>query len=275
MIKKSVLFLLAFLLFHATYIVLFPSSSKGTHQWQENQIKAQHFLYGGWADTVMIGTSLSARIIPESIPSVKSCSFSACVVEDGLRLILSKDEVPHYVLLETNYFFRPSNEELLRSNTKGIMPRLRKYFPSLQERFSPICLVCEPFMRNALAPSEIVDTIRLNKNIESRIAEDCNRLLSETEVNQRVKTLKHLIRKLESYGTKIVLFEMPLNDRLRYLPSNEQTRKVIWKMFPPSHYLYLPNDTSHYLTNDGEHLDAKGQRRYSQYFKHLLDSISI
>lgn len=256
-------------------IAFVPNKGIGTHQWQENQIRAQRFLYEMSSDTVIVGTSLSARILLDSLNGVSSCAFSAGVVEDGLRLILSKDVIPHFVLIETNYILRSSNEELIKVNTQGPMPYLRNCFPILREQNAPICLIGRCFMMGALAPAETVDMDRLHKNIKNRIIEDNTHFLIEKQMEERMQTIMFLVSKLEERGAKIVLFEMPLNDKLKPVRSNEQTRQAVIHMFPKDKYIYLPNDTSTYLTNDGEHLDAEGQRRYSHFLKEALASISF
>ena len=275
MIKKSIIcfFIIAFC--YSTLIAFVPNKGIGTHQWQENQIRAQRFLYEKSSDTVIVGTSLSARILLDSLKNVSSCAFSACVVEDGLRLILSKDVIPHYVLIETNYILRPSNGELVTVNTQGPLPLLRNYIPILREQNAPISLIGYCFMQRALAPADTVDLERLHKSIENRILEDNTHFLTEKMQKGRMNVIMSLISKLEKRGAKIVLFEMPLNDSLKYVRSNEQTRQAVNRMFPKEKYIYLPNDTSTYLTNDGEHLDAEGQRRYSHYLKEILASTPL
>lgn len=251
-------------------IAFVPNKGIGTHQWQDNQIRAQRFLYEMSSDTVIVGTSLSARILLDSLNGVSSCAFSAGVVEDGLRLILSKDVIPHFVLIETNYILRSSNEELIKVNTQGPMPYLRNCFPILREQNAPISLIGCCFMQGALAPADTVDMERLQKNIENRILEDNTHFLTKEQQKGRMNVIMSFINKLEKRGAKIVLFEMPLNDRLKHIRSNEQTRNAVIRMFPKDKFIYLPNDTGTYLTNDGEHLDAEGQRRYSHYLKETL-----
>lgn len=275
MIKKSIIcfFIIAFC--YSLLIAFLPNKGIGTHQWQDNQIRAQRFLYEKSSDTVIVGTSLSARILLDSLKNVSSCAFSACVVEDGLRLILSKDMIPHYVLLETNYILRPSNEELVKVNSKGPLPLLRNYIPILREQNAPICLMGRRLMMGALAPADTVDMDRLYKSIKKRILEDYTHFLTEKQLNERIQTVMSLISKLEKRGAKIVLFEMPLNESLWHVNSNEQTRQAVMRMFPVDKYIYLPNDTSTYLTNDGEHLDAEGQRRYTRFFRAALASTPL
>ncbi|MBQ2132287.1 MAG: hypothetical protein II431_13230, partial [Prevotella sp.] len=141
MIKKSILSFFMLFIIHVIFIWLFPTLGMATNQWQDNMVKAQHFLYAEDTDTAMVGTSLSARILPDSIPSVRSVAFGGCAAEDGLRLILSKPTVPHCVLIEANLLFRKGNDELIDKMTKGVIPQLKKCIPSLRECNEPICLL--------------------------------------------------------------------------------------------------------------------------------------
>ena len=274
MIKKTLISFFVFSTLYAIMVYFYPNKGIGTHQWQENQIKVQRYLYEHTNDTVIVGTSLSARLLPDSFPMVTSCSFSACVVEDGLRVVLSKKKAPHMVLIESNYFLRPSNGELVNLNTKGLMSILRQYLPILREYNSPISLIGYCFMRGAFAPSDDVDMARLSNLIEHRITEDDSHFLTKEQVKDRLDVIIPLIHELEACGTKIVFFEMPLNERMIHLPSNDQTRQVVNKVFPSEKYVHLPIDTTKYLTTDGEHLDLLGQYRYSSFMKKALANIS-
>ena len=113
MIKKSILCFAVLFGLHLSIVLLNPTMGMATHQWQDNVIKAQQFIYAEESDTVMVGTSLSARIIRDSIPTVRSVSFGGCAVEDGLKIILSKGNFPKYILAETNLFFLDGNPELV------------------------------------------------------------------------------------------------------------------------------------------------------------------
>lgn len=94
MIKKSILAFVAVFAIHALIVWANLSEGMPTHQWQSNYVKAQTFLYSDDTDVAMVGTSLSGRIIGDSIPTVNSVSFGGCAVEDGLRIISSKDKFP-------------------------------------------------------------------------------------------------------------------------------------------------------------------------------------
>jgi len=277
MIKKSIICFVALSVLHLCLVLANPSMGMATHQWQDNVMKAQQFLYAGKADTVMVGTSLSGRIIRDSIPFVKSVSFGGCSVEDGLKIILSKKDVPKLVLLETNLLLIDGNPELVSRITNGVIPKIRHWIPSLREQYEPICLFASLMMNstgiNPQAGMAKVDMNLLNESINRHIADD--RLMPEEWIKRRGETIKALIAGLERKGTRFVFFEMPVNERLLHLKKNDQIRSFVKKEFPTSKYLYLPSDTSKYLTTDGEHLDFEGQQRFSHYFRKVLDDVTM
>ena len=273
MVKKSLFWFVLFLLGYSLFIAVYPNKGVGTHQWQENQIKVHKYLYGGQIDSVIVGTSLSARILADSIPSICSCAFSGCVVEDGLRIILSQQKTPKYVFIETNYSLRSSNGDIVKTNIHGVLPFLRKFIPALREQNAPICVFGSWCMPDALAPSAVVELNRLNENIGKRLNEDLSKRLSDAQLAERLAIIKQLVNLLEKRGATIVFFEMPLNKRLIHAESNNQTRQAIRRSFPDSHYVFIPTDTSTYITSDGEHLDREGQRRYSHFFKEHLKNL--
>lgn len=277
MIKKSIYCLLFFSVLHLCVVLLNPSLGTATHQWQDNLVKAQSFYYSDKADTVMVGTSLSAKIISDSIPSVKSVAFGECAVEDGLKLILSKNDLPKYVLVETNLLLRNGNPELVSKTTTGVVSLIKGWIPSLRERYEPICLFASMIMTstgvNAQAGKTKINTKLLNESINRMHKND--RLVPEEEAESRLKDIKGLINELERKGTQIIFFEMPINEKLLHLKRFAQTRDVMKKEFPKNLYTYMPTDTTKYLTTDGEHLSFDEQQRFSHFFSKALKQLKL
>ena len=272
MIKKSIFCFVILAVLHLCFVYFNPSIGMATHQWQDNVIKAQQFMYAENSDTVMVGTSLSGRIIRDSIPFVKSVSFGGCAVEDGLKIILSKGEVPKYVLVETNLLLREGNAELVSNITEGLIPKIRRWIPSLREQYEPICLFASLMMNstgiNPQAGMSTVNKDLLKERINRQLEED--ELIPDKKVESRLYDIKKLISKLEGKGTQFVFFEMPVNEELLHLKRYEQIREIMQREFPANKYVYLPSDTTKYLTTDGEHLDFDGQQRFSHYFSKIL-----
>lgn len=273
MIKKSFICCIVLFIIHIVIVVYEPSIGMATNQWQDNAIKAQQFMYAPNVDTVMVGSSLSARIIRDSIPFVKSISFAGCAVEDGLRIIHSKNYAPKYILVETNIIFKEGNPDLVLGTTEGIIPKLRSFIPSLREQYEPICVFASLLkmmksLTNITPQREAVNIDLLNKNINQRKKED--KPLQQEKIQERLHEIKRLINAIESEGTQFIFFEMPVNEQLLHLKLYDQTRAVLQREFPKDKYCYLPSDTAKYLTTDGIHLDFDGAQRYSHYFREKL-----
>ncbi len=275
MIKRSILCFAVLFGIHLVIVLLNPMVGMATHQWQDNVIKAQQFIYAEKSDTVMVGTSLSARIIRDSIPTVKSVSFGGCAVEDGLRIILSKGDLPRFILAETNLFFLDGNPELVSKMTEGVMPMLRRWIPSLREQYQPICMLASMMASaaniNPQAGTSTVDRDLLNESIEHHIKYDWQ--MPEAQAETRMGDMKRLVEMFEAKGTRVLFFEMPVNERLTHLKRYDQTRELMQKTFPADRYTYLPFDTTRYVTTDGEHLDYEGQQVFSHYFKGVLSDL--
>lgn len=275
MIKNSIFCFFILAIIHGILVLLNPSMGIATHQWQDNVLKAQQFLYAEKADTVMVGTSLSARIIRDSIPFVKSVSFGGCSVEDGLKIILSKGDIPKYVLVETNLLLREGNPELISRITEGVVPLIRRRIPSLREQYEPICLLASLLMSstgiNAQAGMSEINMDLLNESINRILKED--KPLNKETAERRLRVIRKLIVELEEMGTTFIFFEMPINNRLFHLKRYEQIRDIMKREFPANKYVYLPSDTMQYLTTDGEHLDFEGQQKFSHYFRKALERL--
>ena len=277
MIKKSIYCFIFIFVCHLCIVLLNPSLGMATHQWQDNIVKAQSFYYSDKADTVMVGTSLSARIIGDSIPSVKSVAFGGCAVKDGLQLILSKKELPKYVLVETNLILRKGNSEVVSKTTAGVIPLIKGWIPSLRERYEPICLITSLMMSstgvNAHAKQSKVNMRLLNGSIKRML--DNDKSVPEKEAESRLKDIKGLIHELEGKGTQIVFFEMPVNEKVLNLKKFAQARDVMQREFPRNTYMYMPTDTTKYLTTDGEHLSFDEQQRFSHFFSQALKLLQL
>lgn len=261
-------------LLHAGFVFLYPHLGMATNQWQDNLVKAQSFLYTEHADTVMVGSSLSARIIKDSIPTVSSISFGGCSVEDGLMIVQAKKQKPQYILVETNYFLRVGNPELVNDVTKGVIPEVKKFIPSLREQNEPICLVSGLLIHaiglNPQAAAASVDMNFLSKSINDKIKSDS--LASNRFISQRMHILLPLFKQLERQGINFIFFEMPVNPKLTNLSTHRQTRQLVNKLFPKASYAYLPFDNACYVTTDGEHLNLNDQYRFSHFFKLALQT---
>ena len=269
MIKKSIICFLILFIIHALFVKIFPNIGMATNQRQDNILKAQQAFYAEDMNMAIVGTSLANRIIRDSIPNIQSLAFVGCSVEDGLQILRNRRKVPKYVFVEINLILRGGRKELVNGTINGIIPRIKEWIPSLREQYEPVCILASTIIGtskiNTQAGMAVIDKDRLNSQVESILKDD--KPVEEDIVKKRMNDIKSLISELEAKGTKFVFFEMPINYKLTHLKSLDQIRKVVRKTFPEDTYIYLPSDTSKYMTTDGQHLDFEGQKKYTQFFR--------
>lgn len=275
MVKKSLIVFILFTLLHVVICITdVPRAS--THRWQENVILAQKFLYDDDNEVCIVGTSLSAHIVQDSIPDVSILALSGCKIEDGLNIILNKQNKPKVVLIETNFFFDEGNQAIC-SIGEGFWAKLQSKMPSLQEQYKPVCILYGLIKRGVSAEPEVQfaegNKELLDKNVARLLEDDEEKDPEEFLVRQGV--MKSLIEKLEEHDVKVVFFEMPIDERLEHLKRYDQTREAMSTLFNRDRYLYLPSDDSKYMTTDGIHLSGTGRIQYTHYFCKLLRKYNL
>ena len=280
MIKKAIVTFAVLFCIHIALVLNCPTIGKATHQWQDNVVKAQSYLYSNHVDTVIVGTSLSARIIKDSIPSVQSLAFQGCSVEDGLNIIMARKQKPRYVLVEYNLLFAEGHPQLFANQTDAFLYKLRELIPSLREQYQPICLISyylnelKDGKRTGQSELKRANIELLNRLIERRLNNED--YTSKEEIRStRLHTLKTIMSALEKEGVRFVFFEMPINERLSNLKEYAETRNMVCEAFPREIYMYLPSDTHKYITTDGIHLDDRDAQIYSHFFKCALSQVEL
>lgn len=277
MIKKTLLCCLVLLCVHAALIAWMPHLGKPTHQFQDNVVKVQSFLYDR-SPYVIVGTSLSARILKDSIPDVSSIAFGGSSVENGLRLVLTKPVLPRVLFVETNLILRESDSTFIEQAVHPLMFQWKRLLPSFREQYQPICLFADAVFRlsgiNPQSGAAKINRDFLNRSIGMKIASDT--LYHTAYACKRMERIDGLLNEIEKRGTRLVFFEMPVHDELKNLGSFDQVRTLIHSRYPDAQYSYIPCDTASYITTDGIHLDYDGQLRFTAYFRsHITPFLAV
>lgn len=271
--KKSVFVCFILLVLHSTFVYFYPDVGYPTHQWQKNLLKAQNYLYDASNNDVIVGTSLSYRIL--DIPHISNLACGGQSMYDGLKLILSKPkhQRPNRVFIETNYPFTPESSDFQRALFSPVLYSLHKYIFCTREQYQPICLISHTILKLAhINPQAGMMNPPKSEVLNQRI----DRLISskkkiKTEQVQTAKLkLSSIVSQLEKDGSEIIFFEMPVNNRLKETDNFKEVRLFFSENFPSSQYQYLPNDESTYLTTDGHHLCYSEQIKYTDYFKRAI-----
>ncbi len=254
---------------HALLVSLRPDMGRATNQRQDNIIKAENALTDS-DDNLTVGTSLSARIIADSVPRMQFLTLSGYSAETALKMLNKERIYPKHLFIETNYILKLAKDTIFR--IKNI--ELKRLVPSLKEQYAPICLIADAAVSlSGINPQQgaiDIDHDFLTRSTDFFIATDS---LPEN-VAETALRIKSLTDRFIDGGAEITFFEMPVNPRLQDTKLYRRTREIMRETFSGDGYSFMPCDTTEYITTDGKHLDYGGQLRFSRYFRSKTDSIT-
>lgn len=276
-IKTLTIFFILFIIYSAFIIHYKPQITRTQHQWQDNIIAAQEYIYNYYKKPiVIIGSSLSARLHWDLQPDfLHNLSFGGGSGLDGLEIIISSNATPEYIFIESNMIERPENSTLHKQVFFPVLWELKKVFIPLQEKYQPLNLILSfiknksGYSRNEMLnwkvnPEVFNKMLKLNKVAFS----DCN----EKDVIESIKSLKQKIDIIEARGTTICFFEMPMHESLAESKKNKLIRREIKKNFADYILIQKP-DHSIYQTTDGIHLTYKDSFNFSNTFLSSVNNI--
>ncbi len=291
MIKKTFLTtLLLFLLYWLFVEKLAPKWWHASqHQWQDNIINAQSFLYDDDKryQTVVIGTSLSVRLITDSLPAAYNLSFNGQGIFDGLRILRQKDTKLKNVLIETNFVLREESKEFTSYLLSPVLYYSRRKIPSLMANKQPIAVIgsqisfriTEPFLRSMRSfVSPLFGETQRNDGGSTRVTlfekvlenhhSNFNNVPDEKKIMESFEKLKIYVNELEKRNINVVFYEMPVDSSLQKLPMAVNIRNCFSKYFSEDRYKYIKLEQgTYYQTTDGIHLTNAEAIRYMRYFK--------
>ena len=273
---KSILVLISLVFIHYVLALNFPNIGSATHQFQDNIIKVEEYVYNP-KDTVVVGTSLSARILYDSLSNVQSIAFGGGSPEAGLVLLQRMQSVPKVVLVEKNLITRKCDLRFIDNVTGTTKHFLCSYLPNFREKNKPICMFFGSLIKlsgiNSYKAAVNVPEELLTERIVVKIKAIKEIPIDYVEYENRLRTLKWLMDSLEQRGSNFVLFNMPINKKLFDAEKDERIDSLLEKYFPSYDYNYLPCDTTEYMTTDGQHLSYPEQVRYTSFFKKAIKNI--
>lgn len=287
MIKKSIyVCLVLFFINVLVRDVYKPHIILSQSQWQDNQIKAQNYLYTDTIEfeNIIVGSSMSKGIIPDSLDCLNFCNlaFAGESPREGLELIIKKGIFPKNIFIEINKILKPEDSDFANVLYNPILYPLRKEIPTLRDGKQPLPLLvalAEANIMNRLIPERLsfFHNIRVDQEQNNYVRNIKTRILSEEEKRIQMKafsTLQQYIQILKENNVTIIFFEMPSDivDCNSDLPPDY--KDAICKNYPPDKYLYMPNpECNLYKTGDGVHLMREDMIRYTSYFKTQADSL--
>ncbi len=233
--------------------------------------------------SVIIGSSLSNRLIMDSLPGIYNLSLQGQNIYDGLAIIFKKKEIPKTVYLEMNIIMGVENKSFTGSMFSPILYNIRKIFPSLRVEYQPVGQFSKIVMNSIekirpgskLLKSPPVSDDVFNQVLALRI-EEYSIKPDEKTIEDRKAILRNYVTALENKGTKIIFFEMPIHEKLINLPLPSTIREIFHETFPEGRYEYIKTpDCKNYKTRDGEHLGSEEALTYTCYFKSEIRKFNL
>jgi hypothetical protein len=286
MIRKSILFCLLLLIAYSLLLTWRPGLSASQHVWQSNMIKAEKYLDddGRPVKDAIIGSSVSERLIMDSIPDCDNLAFSGLSVLDGLDLVRHKNKLPSVVYIETNFPLRPKTPLFSTTLFSPISVVFRKHVVFLRSDKQPLALIGQAvgelvervdlgLLRRleVLAGTRIGSAARLTDvpfdQMLSLEVKDYSEKPDPKLLDEQFQLLRNEVSYLVSRGVRIVFFEMPVNSQLTGLPKAQIIRDSFYSVFPRQQYRYMDMpDPAAYKTADGIHLSRKEAIQYTRFF---------
>jgi hypothetical protein len=287
MIKKTLIAALAIFILYTLFVAFFAPKwwFASQHQWQSNIIKAQKFIYNDTDsfDNIIVGSSISCRLVMDSLPNTYNLSFSGQSIFDGLELLSHKNKFPKNIFIEINFVLRPENKNFTSSLNSPILYYPKKFLPSLREDKQPIAIIGEQlsvhFTSNIIGKTKSIfgftQKQTTNKNnhtfFDKMLKKEMENYSTLPDSSLLIKSFSDLeiyVKALEEKEVNIIFFEMPVNSQLTDLPRAKLIRSTFFEYFPKAKYTYIPmQDSVQYKTTDGIHLNKEEALRYTLYLK--------
>lgn len=285
MIKKTLIYaLVLFLLYNLLLYFWNPSFISTQGFWQDNQIKAQDYIYASdsrMPENIIVGSSMSAMIVTDSLDNFYNLAFLGESHLNGLDLIKEKEWYPKRVFIETNFTSDALNEGLFYEILHNpVTYSLRKYLPALRDGKQPVVLVGSQ-LENYILKRNFTEEERLDRYsfVFQRFVEPSPGVgvfagFDTPSSQTSLECLDAFVKDLEDHGVEIYFFEMPYYHTLYHSPRVESMRDLFQQIYPSGKYNYLPRPAyGEYETIDGLHLGREEALRYTIFFRNQVDSL--
>lgn len=286
MIRKSFITAAILLLIHSIYVrksffVGYPPQQ----QWQENTIKAQNYLYDNShkSDYIIVGSSLSNKLISDSLPEFCNLSFAGKSIFDGFEIVSKKKKSPSFLFIEMNFVLRRASKNFTAPIISVVPYFLKEHMPSLRDQYEPTSLLGSklilplvdwsitilkpksPSPADNITDGKNQDIFKKMLNIQ---VQAYNENPADSTINNAMKNMKDWVLYFQKRKVTVVFYEMPVDNQLKDLIGARRVRDAFITYFPPTQFLYLRNlDGKDLKTMDGLHLDINSARVVSGFFR--------
>lgn len=223
MIARSFFCLLALSAIYSLVIAGFPEWSGSQNQKQDNYIKVGKYLYGDpvGRPVAVVGTSLSARLVTDSLPEFSDLTFGGMSVLEGLAIVEHRQTKPALLLLETNLYYKEGDANFLSPLFNPINYFLKEHLASFRADKQPVSLLTKGTIgllksrkNNAAAETIEKKDVPFQESAFAEQRRDYAQLPDTADASRRLADLKKQVTALQQRGVEVAFVEMPINAEL-------------------------------------------------------------
>ncbi|MCW6052140.1 hypothetical protein K4039_19090 [Lyngbya sp. CCAP 1446/10] len=273
--------------------VVLPSD--GINGPQSNTIKAQRYIYNQKSDLemVLVGSSITARINPEYIsPHAVSLAMLGMSSQTGLQIIEREKVKPKLLLVELSETilkgekYKPS-QDFIENIYQPLFYWIRLHFPMFRQEYQPVNSIVQSlikagtkekkvlfrFLEEADSTQKSIDSELIEKLIQQQIQAKKYPMSQgvKNAITEESEYIKNKIHKLKNVGVRVVLMDVPNEQRVKDTILEKQLRELFRDLFPENIYEWLPEPPSReWKTNDGIHLVTSSAKEYANFLRTQL-----
>lgn len=253
-------------------------ASDGITQWETNVIKAQRYLYRADQPVrlVLVGSSLANNIKASDIgPQVANLAMAGGATQTGLEIVGRDQSPPAIVLVELNdTISRQIDSQLIASLYDPLLYELRRWLPLFREEYRPASVFVSRLRQGSdsesrqLANRAVADPGLLDAQVERLVQERNTALTPEQTAIMRseAQQIKLRLLALRQAGWRVILFDLPRDQRVDATVQHQQVRTMMRELFPATEFEWLPDPpTRDWMTQDGLHLIRFDARDFARF----------
>lgn len=245
---------------------------------QRNIVKAEDYRYESASlyDTVIVGSSMSNRLVMDSMGvGCYNLALSGLSSPVGLQLILHSEHWPQLIYVEANSLLATfRTDQIPTLSDPPAWQFIHEKIPFMRQKYQPVG-VFKAVFRDwhygkrqfvFLETGEQVDSAFFKKEIDVQIKVR-QQIPSDTFLRKQTQTIYKQFDLFKKHGTQIILFEMPVDQRIKQLASSQAIHNALLDACHVRNipFITLPEGAI-YQTNDGVHLTNAECVRYTHYF---------
>ncbi|MEO7425751.1 MAG: hypothetical protein ABI036_11230 [Fibrobacteria bacterium] len=262
-IRSTAVFLVLFIGYNLAVMVAKPAGSFLQSQPEKNAAVADDYILGERAaDTVIVGSSLSARLDESDLgPGFLNLSFAGGTAATGLEIVDRLERVPKLVLVETNQI-RNLDSSFVDARFSPLGRFLKRRIPTARAKYRPVNLLLGA-LRKKTGREDLTPDATVFANLLEEQRRDYENVPDPEWLRSSVTRMAQQVASLEAKGVRVVFFVLPVYPQLRDLPKARDLLQAFHTTFPPPGNRWIECPPGDFITADGIHLVPQSARLYA------------